>query len=82
MISPWVSRSAGPTVSYQRPLIAVVAEATLVNADMGLPSRQLLGIELDFVGQECGSLMGQGHDSTKTLGVVLFGRGRPGTQSD
>ena len=47
------------------------AEATLVNADMGLPSRKLLRIQLDFVVKEGGSFMRQGHDSTKTLAIVV-----------
>jgi hypothetical protein len=53
--------------------MVVVDQASLVNADMGLPLRKLFRIQLDFVKKEHGSLPGQSHDSTKTLGVVPLG---------
>jgi hypothetical protein len=52
--------------------MVVIGEATLVNADLGLPSRKPLRIKLDFVGKEEVSLMRQGDDSTKTSGIVVL----------
>jgi hypothetical protein len=52
--------------------MVVVAETTLVSDDVGLPSRELGGIQLDFVGEENVPLVAQGDDSSKTFRFVIL----------
>jgi hypothetical protein len=52
--------------------MVVVVEAAFVEADVGLPSREFLRIQLDFVGEENVSLMRQGDDPTKASGIIVL----------
>ncbi|MGO9466309.1 MAG: hypothetical protein ACLQIB_52430 [Isosphaeraceae bacterium] len=64
--------------------MVVVGEATLVNADVRLPARKFLRVQLDFVGEEEVSLIRQGDDTTKTFGfgiITVLGKSRRGAQA-
>ena len=72
MMSPCVSRSMGPAFSYQRSLMVVVSEATVVDDDVRTPERKRARIQRDFIGKEDVLLVRKGDDTTKTFGIIVL----------
>jgi hypothetical protein len=55
--------------------MVVVEEATLVNDNLGLPARKLVGSQRDFISEEDFPRVWQGDDATQTFRFVDLLRG-------